>query len=104
MPCFGMLDRVRERLLDDTEDRGRDVGRYLLVAEAGGEVDDDAGLRAPRLEQPLDRRDEPEVVERLGMKVDGELPHVAEGGEREIVKPGDRLVRHPGVGLALEAA
>src|SRR5207302_192669 len=60
-----VLDDVRQRLLDDPVERGLDLGRQPLLAQGVLEVDGHAAVLGEALRETLERRDEPEVVERL---------------------------------------
>ena len=59
-----VLDDVRQRLLDDAVERGLYLPWQSLRFEVVRERHVDPGLLCEGLGQPLERRDEPEVVER----------------------------------------
>ena len=68
------------------------------------ELDVDPGLLAEALGEPLDRRHEPEVVQRLRAQLDGEPADVLERRADEVAHLGHRRAqRHPVLRL-LEAA
>ena len=79
-----VLDDVRERLLDDAVERRLDLGRQPLVAELRLEVDASPVCSPERLDEPLDRRDEPEVVERRRPQLDREPAHVLQRRDDEL--------------------
>ena len=53
------------------------------------------GGLAHRLPEPDERRAEPEVVERLGPKVDGELPHVLQRRDDQLSRRAAAASRAP---------
>ena len=83
-----MLQHVRQRLLDDAVERGLGLGGQARVAEWGLHVDGEAALLLDRVAKALDRRHEPEVVERGGPKLDRESTNVLQGGDDEIAELG----------------
>ena len=85
-----MLDDVGQRLLDDAVEGGFDVG-WKPLADPRLEVDAHAGLLGEGVAQPLERRREPEVVERLRPQLDSQAAHV--------VQRLDDLLAHSGQGL-----
>ena len=96
MAGLRVLDHVRQRLLRDPVERRLHLRGQAGLAEPRLEVDLDPRLLAERLDEPLDRRHEPEVVERLRPELDGQAAHVLErrhdelpqlaGRSREIVR------------------
>ena len=100
--CARVLDDVREGLLDDAVERGLHLGRKPLRREAGLEAYPDPGLRAERLGQPLERRDEAEVVEHLRPQLDREPAHVMQRRDDELAHVGDRLRALVALDLLLE--
>ena len=73
-----MLHDVRQRLLHDAVERRLDVARQALRVEPGLEVDRQPGLFTVGVREPLESRDEAEVVERARAQLDGEAPDVLE--------------------------
>ena len=96
----GVLDHVRQRLLDDPVEGGLDRRRQPFLAQHRLELDRDRGLLGEGLGQALERGHEPEVVERLRAELDGEAPHVVERLDEQRAQARRRLAR-PGLVLGL---
>ena len=89
----GVLDDVRERLLDHAVQRRLHLVRQTPVSELRLQFDLKAALLAQRLRQPLDCGDEAEVVERRGAQLDREAAHVLQRPDDELAQGADRLPR-----------
>ena len=98
-----MLHDVRQRLLHDPVQRRFDLAGQSPLSETVLEIDRDPGLLGERLGQALERRHEPEVVERLRSQLDRELANVVQrrhdvlaqlGHRRVQLVPVDHLVEH----------
>ena len=77
---LGVLDDVRERLLDDPVENGLDLAREPGLGQARLEVRRDAGLLGEGTREPVERRHEAEVVERFRTQLDREPAHILERG------------------------
>ena len=64
--------------MHDPVERGLHIARQPPLAEGGAEVDADVRLLGERVDQPLQRGHETEVVEHGGAQLDGEAAHVLE--------------------------
>ena len=81
----GVLDDVRQRLLDDAVERRLDLGRQPLVAELRLEVDLRGRVCSRNVSaEPLDGRHEPEVVERRRAQLDREPADVLQRRDDEL--------------------
>ena len=89
----GVLDDVRQRLLDDAVEGGLDFAREPLLAELRLQVDPEPRLLAERGGEPLDRRHEAEVVERGRAQLDRERAHVLQRRDDELAHGRDRGAR-----------
>ena len=87
---LGVLGDVRQRLLDDAVERGLDLGGSRPTPRRL-EVDRDARLLGEALREPLERGDEPEVVERFRPQLDGQPANVLERRDDTFAQVGDRL-------------
>src|SRR5205085_7524533 len=88
----GVLDDVRERLLDDAVDRGLVLGRQTSVGEGDVDVEREGAPLADHACEPLERRSQPEVVESRRPELDREPPHVAERRVDELADHRERLL------------
>ena len=88
----GVLDDVRHRLLDDPVQRRLDRLGQPHVADPRLDVNLDSAL-ADRLGETLDRRNEPEVVERARAQLHREPAHVLERRDDLLPEGDDRLAR-----------
>ena len=98
-----VLDDAGERFLHDAVERGRDVVGKLLVAKVRGEGGGYPGPRAPRLGQPFERGDEPEVVEGFRAQLDREPTHIGQRVRGQLAQTSYRRVDILDVRLSLEA-
>ncbi len=85
----GMLDDVVQRLLGDPVKGRLYLTRQPFRAEARLEVDPHLRLFTKRLDEALERRDEPEVVERRWPQLDREPANVLERRDDELPQRSD---------------
>ena len=99
----GVLDDVRQRLLDDPVERRLDLRGEPLVFDARLEVDVQPGLLAEGRREPLERRHQPEVVEGRRAKLDREAANALERRRDRVAHRGERGARLLGGDLLLDA-
>ena len=87
---LGVLDDVRQRLLDDSVERCFDMGRKA-VADLRLEFDAHSGLRGEGVAQSLESRHEPEVVERLRPQLHRDAAHIVQRPNDLLAHAGQRL-------------
>ena len=101
LPGLRVLDDVRQRLLHDAVERGLDLRRRAARRRAAPRARPSMpGLLAKRRREPLERRDEAEVVERLRPQLDREPADVlqrrrrrARAARRRACRAASRLAR-----------
>ena len=99
---LGVLGHVRQSLLDDPVERGLDLGSGAAgSSEPGLEVDRDPGLVRERRREPLQRADEPEVVEHLRAELERDPADVLHRRRDLAAERGDRLTGRLVVGQPL---
>src|SRR5262249_25672347 len=88
---LGVLDDVRQRLLDNAKEGGLDLAGQPLDLRRRFQLDADSGRLLERLGETLERRHEAEVLEHLRPKLEREPTHVLERRDDALAQLGRSL-------------